>query len=91
MKASDFKIGDIVAFDFPEDGKLAGTEFIATVTNVDDGFVHVDTGIKSDDADYWVKLEPSSVRKVTDASLFKKRLEGKNIGMEGYLKWANGS
>ena len=91
MYASDFKIGDIVAFDFPKDGDLANTEFIAVVANIDDKFVYVNTGIKSDDADYWVKLPPSSLRKVSDAGMFKKKLEGKGIGMDGYLKWANGS
>lgn len=91
MKASDFEIGDIVTFDFPKDGELADTEFIAVVANTDDEFVYVDTGIKSDDADYWVKLVPSTVRKVTDAGMFKKKLEGKGVGMKGYIKWANGS
>lgn len=92
MNADDFKSGDIVAFYFPEDGELAGTEFIARVVFVEDGNVCVDAKYQDDnDMKMYVVLDPKILRKLSEAELFKKRLEGKNIGMEGYLKWANGS
>jgi hypothetical protein len=92
MNADDFKSGDMVAFDFPNDGELAGTEFIAKVVYVEDGNVCVDAEFQSDDdMEMYVVLDPKILRKLSEAELFKKRLEGKNIGMKGYIKWANGS
>ena len=89
MKESDFKRGDLVSFDLT-DPKLGG-EYIALVEYTEDGFVYVNAGLYSEEAEMYVKLEPEAVRKVSDTEMFKKRLEGKGIGMEGYIKWANGS
>jgi len=89
MKASDFKPGELVCFDMT-DPELGG-EYIAKVAYVEDGFVYVDAKLYSEDALMYVKLDPEAVRKVSESEMFKKRLEGKNIGMEGYIKWANGS